>query len=222
MTIKEIREHTGLSQSAFARATGVPVRTLQQWEQGRSKPPAYVESLIERVMEQGSIATQRQSDRNPAETANRAQCAVTADSMPNQSPDFTPSQSPGSRHEAALARLANGEYTIPTRNTWKTCTQEPFQNCNRIHALQQRKVAHLLGALRQRDGIRRAIVFGSSTTERCHTGSDVDLYVELDPGAHDVTGLCEGLDFECDLWTNRTADTRLISEIEKTGVVVYG
>ena len=37
--IKELRKKTGLSQSKFSAKFGIPVRTLQQWEQGISAPP---------------------------------------------------------------------------------------------------------------------------------------------------------------------------------------
>ena len=47
MTIKQLRSLTKLSQSKFALAVGVPVRTIQQWEQGERNPPEYVVKLIE-------------------------------------------------------------------------------------------------------------------------------------------------------------------------------
>jgi DNA-binding transcriptional regulator YiaG len=47
MTIKELRSLTQLSQSKFANAVGIPVRTIQQWEQGERVPPEYVVTLIE-------------------------------------------------------------------------------------------------------------------------------------------------------------------------------
>lgn len=50
MTIKELRDKMGLSQSKFADYIGIPVRTLQTWEQGSRTPPEYVMGLIERVM----------------------------------------------------------------------------------------------------------------------------------------------------------------------------
>ena len=49
MTTKEIRALTGLSQSRFAEAYGIPVRTLQGWEMGRPCP-RYVLRLLERVV----------------------------------------------------------------------------------------------------------------------------------------------------------------------------
>lgn len=42
-TIKALRNKTGLSQSKFAKRYGLSTRTLQQWEQGISKP---IDSLI--------------------------------------------------------------------------------------------------------------------------------------------------------------------------------
>ncbi len=50
MSILELRERTGLSQREFAERYHLSVRSLQQWEQGRRKPPEYVEWLVERVM----------------------------------------------------------------------------------------------------------------------------------------------------------------------------
>ena len=35
MTLKELRERTGLSQSKFAKEVGIPLKTLQNYEQGR-------------------------------------------------------------------------------------------------------------------------------------------------------------------------------------------
>lgn len=46
ITIKELRESTGLSQSKFAEKYHIPVGTLQHWEQGVRKPPEYVEYLL--------------------------------------------------------------------------------------------------------------------------------------------------------------------------------
>lgn len=55
MTIKEIRQLTGFSQSMFARYFDLPVRTLQQWEQGRSSPPDYVLKMIIKILKNDDI-----------------------------------------------------------------------------------------------------------------------------------------------------------------------
>lgn len=49
--IKELRKETGLSQSKFAAKFGIPVRTLQQWEQGVSAPPEYLVRMMVYIME---------------------------------------------------------------------------------------------------------------------------------------------------------------------------
>lgn len=42
----EVRQKTGLSQSAFAKVMGISVRTLQGWEQGRRKPTGAAATLL--------------------------------------------------------------------------------------------------------------------------------------------------------------------------------
>ena len=49
--IKQLRKNTGLSQSKFAARFGVPVRTLQQWEQGQSAPPEYVLRMMAYILQ---------------------------------------------------------------------------------------------------------------------------------------------------------------------------
>ncbi len=48
--IKELRRETGLSQSKFSAKFGIPVRTLQQWEQGISAPPEYIIRMMAYIM----------------------------------------------------------------------------------------------------------------------------------------------------------------------------
>ena len=47
MTIKEIRQLTGWTQSEFGKFLGIPMRTIQNWETGQRKCPDYVVDLIE-------------------------------------------------------------------------------------------------------------------------------------------------------------------------------
>ena len=48
--IKELRKKTGLSQSKFSAKFEIPVRTLQQWEQGISAPPEYLVRMMAYIM----------------------------------------------------------------------------------------------------------------------------------------------------------------------------
>lgn len=47
MTITEMRQYLQLSRIDFSRQYQIPVRTLEDWEAGRSTPPAYVLRLLE-------------------------------------------------------------------------------------------------------------------------------------------------------------------------------
>ncbi len=44
--IKDLRESIGMSRKEFSKHTGIPVRTLEDWEAGRRTPPEYVPRLI--------------------------------------------------------------------------------------------------------------------------------------------------------------------------------
>lgn len=45
-TIKELREGIGMSRKEFSEHTGIPVRTLEDWEASRRTPPEYIPRLI--------------------------------------------------------------------------------------------------------------------------------------------------------------------------------
>lgn len=49
MSIKGLRESTGLSQNDFARLFQIPVGTLRNWEQGTSNCPKYVYLMLHRI-----------------------------------------------------------------------------------------------------------------------------------------------------------------------------
>lgn len=44
--MRELRKKYNLTQSAFSKLTGVPMRTLQGWELGERKCPGYVIDLL--------------------------------------------------------------------------------------------------------------------------------------------------------------------------------
>lgn len=47
MTIKEIRDLTGLSQAKFAEKYHIPKRSIENWESGLRQCPVYVVELLE-------------------------------------------------------------------------------------------------------------------------------------------------------------------------------
>ena len=44
--IKELRESIGMSRKEFSEHTGIPIRTLEDWEAARRTPPEYIPRLI--------------------------------------------------------------------------------------------------------------------------------------------------------------------------------
>lgn len=49
LTLKEIRERTGLTQIGFARKYGIPKRSYENWEMGERVPSPYLRDLLARV-----------------------------------------------------------------------------------------------------------------------------------------------------------------------------
>lgn len=50
MIIVEMRERLKVSRAEFSRRYNIPIRTLENWESGKSKCPDYVRQLLERVV----------------------------------------------------------------------------------------------------------------------------------------------------------------------------
>lgn len=46
MKIKELRAQYGLTQKALSELTGIPKRTIEEWEGERRTPPDYVLMLL--------------------------------------------------------------------------------------------------------------------------------------------------------------------------------
>ena len=52
-----MRDRMHLSQSKFASYMGIPVRTIQSWEQGVRIPPEYVIYMMERILRLEGVIT---------------------------------------------------------------------------------------------------------------------------------------------------------------------
>ena len=50
MSTTEMREHLKISRAEFSRRYNIPLRTLENWESGKSKCPDYVRQLLERAV----------------------------------------------------------------------------------------------------------------------------------------------------------------------------
>jgi putative transcriptional regulator len=67
---EEIRSILGIGRAEFARRYKIPIRTLEDWDSGKSNPPAYVVELLERAVKE---------DKEAKEMANRHWYAVQRD-----------------------------------------------------------------------------------------------------------------------------------------------
>lgn len=65
--IKKIREQTGLSRKDFSTHIGIPLRTIEDWETGRRKPPEYIPRLIEYQIRYEELIGKKQKEEQGAE-----------------------------------------------------------------------------------------------------------------------------------------------------------
>lgn len=62
MTIKELREASGMTQKAFAEYFRIPKRTVENWEGGQRECPAYLLELMEyKLKKEGIIKNEEQT-----------------------------------------------------------------------------------------------------------------------------------------------------------------
>ena len=55
MNIREIKEKYSVNNKQLSVVTGIPMRSLQQWEKGERKPPEYIYGLIESALERNVV-----------------------------------------------------------------------------------------------------------------------------------------------------------------------
>ena len=109
--------------------------------------------------------------------------------------------------------------TADQKRGWRVCIQEPFENCEKIYPIQQKKVKQMINNIKEDSNVEKIVVFGSSVQDTCHVGSDVDFYIVLKQDQK--IAFKETLSFIYDIWTNYTVDSRMYEEITKKGVTVY-
>ena len=57
--ITALRERVGENRKEFSAHTGIPVRTLEDWEAGRRTPPEYIPRLIEYQLDYEKLAKEK-------------------------------------------------------------------------------------------------------------------------------------------------------------------
>ena len=59
-TIKQLRESVGMKE--FSQHTGIPVRTLEDWEASRRTPPEYIPRLIAYQLKYEELLREKEND----------------------------------------------------------------------------------------------------------------------------------------------------------------
>ena len=60
--IKELRESVNMTKKEFAEHTGIPIRTLEDWEAARRTPPEYIPRLIAYQLEYEKLMNQNKGE----------------------------------------------------------------------------------------------------------------------------------------------------------------
>ena len=69
--IKNLRQKLNMSQSQFGKAFGIPIRTIQGWEQGKSVAPSYIVSAItEACKVRGLLKDEKENKTNMGKNEN--------------------------------------------------------------------------------------------------------------------------------------------------------
>jgi predicted nucleotidyltransferase len=72
------------------------------------------------------------------------------------------------------------------------------------------------------DNINKVVVFGSSVSDRCHSGSDIDLYLELKDNEKPPKLPYDKIISEVDMVINVKQTDSIWKAIVKDGIVVSG
>ena len=66
-SIKLLREQSGLSRKDFSLHIGIPLRTIEDWEAGRRKPPEYIPRLIAYQLKYEELCKKIEEENNGEE-----------------------------------------------------------------------------------------------------------------------------------------------------------
>ncbi len=65
--IRRLREQTGMTRKDFSIHIGIPLRTIEDWEAGRRRPPEYIPRLIEYQLKYEELIGKKQKEEQDAE-----------------------------------------------------------------------------------------------------------------------------------------------------------
>ena len=65
--IWRLREQTGMTRKDFSIHIGIPVRTIEDWEAGRRRPPEYIPRLLEYQLKYEELIGKMKKEEQDAE-----------------------------------------------------------------------------------------------------------------------------------------------------------
>ncbi|MGN1166177.1 MAG: helix-turn-helix domain-containing protein [Lachnospiraceae bacterium] len=65
--IRRLREQTGMTRKDFSLHIGIPLRTIEDWEAGRRRPPEYIPRLIEYQLKYEELIDKKQKEEQDVE-----------------------------------------------------------------------------------------------------------------------------------------------------------
>lgn len=65
--IRRLREQIGMTRKDFSMHIGIPLRTIEDWEAGRRRPPEYIPRLIEYQLKYEELIGKNQKEAQDAE-----------------------------------------------------------------------------------------------------------------------------------------------------------
>ena len=63
----KLREQTGMTRKDLSIHIGIPLRTIEDWEAGRRRPPEYIPRLIEYQLKYEELIKRKQKEEQNAE-----------------------------------------------------------------------------------------------------------------------------------------------------------
>lgn len=106
---------------------------------------------------------------------------------------------------------------------YRICTDKPFINTRYIYPQKQRDVSNIISNVESDLNIEYILIFGSSTSNRCHQRSDIDVYIKCKENKRPRIYSPNNIESSVDLWTNFDLEDAIdfYNEIIKEGVLVY-
>lgn len=100
------------------------------------------------------------------------------------------------------------------------------QNLNRIYPLKQKTASAIYGIVSRYPEVKRATVFGSSVTAKCHIDSDMDICIDVDQadGARMFSlekEIGDSCDWNCDILIYHLLGNSMKKTIDQEGVNIY-